>query len=280
MRTIRSALLAGPILLSVLLGSCFLAAQDAPNSASADGAPRILVGHPFTAIKYARRVRILPNGKLLFIRNERYPTQVARDADGRLMMQVIDSADLPSECDRLDLQEPPVCPVWGVFVIDPVAHTMAHWPEGEISGRVAVDFPLTPSRQQEAAELTSVPPELGPDFTDEDGKMTKLDLGSKDIEGIHSHGVRWTLQYDANQDGGVTQRTRIFEVWTSPEMDLIVRVTDGDPNGEETVWGLEKISLAPDASLFRPPDGFAMQHQRVDRWSAQDFEVLKSWFQK
>ena len=61
-------------------------------------------------------------------------------------------------------------------------------------------------------------------------------------------------------------------------------VIDGDPNGEETVRGLKKISLAPDAALFRPPDGYKMEHRRSDHWEAhnfiaEDFEYLKSWFE-
>ena len=151
------------------------------------------------------------------------------------MMQVIDSGNLEPECDRFDLPAPPLCPGWGVFVIDPVAHMIAHWTAGELSSRAAIDFPLTPARLEEAAELTSTLPALGPDFTDEDGKISTADLGEKDIEGLPAHGMRWTLRYDANQNGRVVQRTRIHEVWTSAEMQLIVRVTDGDPSGEETV---------------------------------------------
>jgi len=69
-------------------------------------------------------------------------------------------------------------------------------------------------------------------------------------------------------------------------MQLIVRVIDGDPNGEETVWGLEKISAAADASLFQPPNGYQVQDHCMDRrmspqcdgLTQSDFEVLHQWF--
>lgn len=61
-------------------------------------------------------------------------------------------------------------------------------------------------------------------------------------------------------------------------MNLIVRVIDGDPNGVETVWGLEKITLQPDSDLFQPPEGYAMQHLTTDQWAIHDFEDLGSWF--
>lgn len=243
-----------------------LAAQDAPAAAQGTNAAASLItrhplitGHPFSAIKYARRFRVLRDGKLQFLRNERYPTRIARDADGRLMMQVIRTDDLGPECDRLDLLVPPVCPAWRDFVIDPVAHTVTHWGEGEMSGGGAVDFPLTEARLEQAEDSTSVLPGLGPDFTDEDGRVSKVDLGEWEVEGIPAHGVRWTLRYDENQDGRAVHRTRIHEVWASAEMQLIVRVIDGDPYGKETVWGLEKVSLSPDPALFRPPDGYEIR---------------------
>ncbi len=286
MRIIASCLLSSLIMAMALVRNPCLPAQDATATTVGGGQAQLIIGHPFTAIKYARRVKVLPDGKLQFIRNQRYPIRIARDNDGRLMMQMIHSDDLLSECDRLDLPVPPVCPSWGVFVIDPVAHTVAHWVEGELGAHSAVDFPLSPQRLQEASDQTFSLPALGPDFTEEDGKMHTFDLGDRDIEGIQAHGVRWTLDYDANDQAGRTvHRTRIHEVWTSAEMQLIVRVIDGDPNGEDTIWGLEKISLAPDAALFRPPDGYEMQHRmsaqwagRVDQFVHQDFEFLHEWF--
>jgi hypothetical protein len=262
-----------------------LVAQDAPTVAASSETSPLIVGHPFSAIKYMRSMKALPDGKQKFLHNERYPTQIARDVDGRVMMQIVHGDNLPRECDQLDLLDPPVCPSWNVFVIDPVAHTVTHWGEGERAAHVAVDFPLTDARLEQAGDLTSALPGLGPDFTEEDGKVNKMDLGDRAIEGIPARGVRWTLRYDANQDGQTVHRTRIHEVWTSPEMQLIIRVIDGDPNGKETVWGLEKISNAPDAALFRPPDGYDTQHRSlgqfgVEELGLEDFDYLKSWFEK
>ena len=128
---------------------------------------------------------------------------------------------------------------------------ITHWNEGERHGPDAVDFPLTEARLEEAVELTTTLPGFGPDFTDEDGKMTTVDLGDGEIEGVVAHGVRWTLRYDANEDGQTVPRTRIHEVWTSAAMQLIIRVIDGDPKGEESIWGLEKISLSPDPGVVQ-----------------------------
>lgn len=273
-------LLAGIVVATVLTANVPVSAQQAPTASP------LIVGHPFTAFKYARQVRVLPDGKLQFRRNDRYPIRIARDAMGRLMMQEQSTDNLPPECDQLNISLPPDCPSWGVFVVDPVANTWTHWTVGEIAGHAAVEFPLTPQRLQEAVDSTTALPTFGPNFSEEDGKMSTADLGEREIEGIPAHGVRWTLRYDANQDGHTVQRMRIHEVWSSAEMQLILRVIDGDPNGEETVWGLERVSRAPQAALFQPPGGYELQHQCMEpRMSAQcdvltkgDVDVLHQWF--
>ena len=257
------------------------------TEASAEGngvAP--VVGHPFSAIKYAWQVRALPGGRQQFIRNERYPSGIARDADGRVMMQVLRTDDLQPECDHLEMLVPPVCPVWEVFVIDPITRTLAHWPEGERAAHIAVDFPLTEAQLEQAARATAELPELPPDFSDEDGKLTTADLGERTIESVPAHGVRTTLEYTKTESGRTVSFVRIHEVWSTPKMELIIRVIDGDPNGIETEWGLKNITIAPDTALFQPPAGYVWQH-RNDEWerrhpdfAATDFEYLDLWFSK
>ena len=285
MRTMTVRLFVSIAVAMAFARSACLTAQDAPAVAARSESSPLIVGHPFSATKFARSEKVLPDGKQQFLHNDRYPTRIARDEDGRVMMQMVQTDDLQPECDHLELREPPVCPAWSVFVIDPVAKLVTHWPAGELAAHVAVDFPVTDGRLEQAAELTTALPGLGPEFTDEDGRVSKMDLGGRAIEGIQAHGVRWTLRYDANQDGQTVRRTRIHEVWTSAEMQLIIRVIDGDPNGEESVWGLEKVSVEPDAALFRPPDGYEMQHRSLGQfggqdWGVNEFEYLKSWFEK
>jgi len=240
----------------------------------------LVVGHPFSAIKYARRVKVLSDGKVQFIGNERYPTRIARDSDGRLMMQMIDSDDLQPECDHLELVVPPVCPAWSVLAIDPVARSIAHWPEGELAGHIWIDFPLSEAHLEEMAHDTGDLPDVPPDFSDNDGKVSKVDLGDQVVEGVAVHGVRWTLRYEAKRDSETIQRTRIHEVWTSAEMKLIVRVVDGDPHGVEIMWGLRKISLSADPALFQPPADYQLQHDKSGKSTIHDFEYLETWFSK
>jgi len=286
MRIPGYCLLAVLVALLTLLAPSFSAAQDMSTVATGANVSSLIVGHPFTAIKYARRVRVLADGKSQFVRNVRYPTPIARDANGRLMMQDLNLESVATECLWLDAPIPPVCPNREVFVVDPVANTWTHWVEGDSAHRAAIKFPLTPERLKEAVTSTTLLPALEPSFTDQDGKIRTVDLGDREIETIPAHGFRWTLLFDDNQDGHTVRRTRIREVWTSAAMQLILRVIDGDPNGEETVWGVERMSAVPDASLFQPPNGYQLQDHCMDRrmspqcdgLTQSDFEILHQWF--
>lgn len=258
-----------------------LAPTSADSNVNGDGAG-LVVGHPFSAVKYARTVRVLPDGKQQFIRNDRYPAQIARDADGRVMMQKRPTDHLSPECEHLEVPVPPACPTFGSLIIDPVSHTVTSWLEGEFACHCGLDFPLSEARLEYTIHATTDVPDIPPPFTDEDGKVSTEDLGDRLLEGVQAHGVRSTLRYTKTDLGETIQVVRIHEVWTAPEMKLIVRVVDGDPNGIETVWGLEKISLSPDPSLFQPPPDYPLQHDKTDpetaRYTWHDFEYLESWF--
>lgn len=108
--------------------------------------------------------------------------------------------------------------------------------------------------------------------------MSSTELGERTIEGIEARGHRWTLEYAKTESGRTVKLTRIHEVWVAPEMRLILRVIDGDPNGVATVWGLERLSLEPDPALFGPPEDYSWQHRRTEKGTDADLRYLDSWF--
>jgi hypothetical protein len=252
----------------------------AVSDTTADG---IVLDHPFSGIKYAREFRMLPDGRMQFIQNGRYPTRIARDIDGRIAMQERDSDDLVPECDHLEQRIPPVCPAWGVFVVNPVAHTLTRWVEGELAAHEAIDSPLSNDHLEEMARATSDMPRVPANFT-ETGDVSITDLGDQSVEGVQAHGVRLTLHRVTITSGKTVTLTRIHEVWIAPQLKLIVRVIDGDPDGIVSIWGIEKISLSPDPSFFQPPADY--EHTRRDspgsaeEAAADSFEYLRTWFSK
>lgn len=293
MRILTWSTVAVGMILSLLSANSPAVTQEIAKSTAdgtASGRGGLVIGHPFSAFKYALKYKVLPDGKLQFIRNERYPTRIARDADGRIMMQVIRTNDLLPECDHLEQPVPPICPVWGIFVIDPVANTIAHWSEGERADHHAIDFPLSQNLLERTVHATTDLPDMAADFSDEEGVNT-VDLGERVVEGVLAHGVRTTLRDTATKSGAPIHLARIHEVWTAPEMKLIIRVIDEFPNGVETIWGLEQISVSPDPSLFRPPADYTWVHRSsewfrrnpqftVGDFTTGNFEYLESWFAK
>ena len=261
------------------LSAICVAAQESETE-TPPALDNMVPSRPFSAIKYARTIRVLPDGKEQFIRNQRYPILIARDAQGRVRMQDVDTDSLAPECDKPTQLVPPLCPAWSVFVVDPAAHTVSHWVEGETGAPETVEMPLSPANLERTIHSTTDLPGIPPDFDSDDGVVTKTKLGTKLVEGITCTGVRTTITLPRGNSNSQTPRIQIHEVWISPALNLIVRVIDGDPNGVETVWGLERISLHPDSSLFQPPSGYQLQHQRSDVWAEHDFDFLESWFSR
>ena len=248
--------------------------ESAPPSAS----DAVVTGHPFSAIKYARRVKELPNGKQRILSNEQFPVQLARDAQGRIYMQDIGPLGDP-DCNLPQPPEPEVCPVWSAFVFDPLTQTITHWPEGERAAHSAVVLKLSAAQVEDAENSTSAMPANELDWDTTGAIITKQDLGEKDIEGIQAAGVRTTNTIPAGHFGNKQPIVTIHEVWISQEMNLVVKIIDGDPQNEETISGLEHVSLQPDPALFQPPDGYGIQHRTsVGEYVDNDMTDLAGWF--
>ena len=256
-------ILCAMLVFGLMTGQAQNSVEQSDPSATATSTPdtmnaNAVTGHPFSAIKYSRTVKIMPDGKQQFIRNERYPVQLGRDSKGRVLLQTM---GVQPECDQPELPEPPKCPVWDHLLFDPVAQTMTHWTGGEIGGGGTVIIELSPEQVAEANELTLNIHQNMNEPNSEDSSVTWKSLGQKEIEGVTAAGVRTTTVHPAEYPGKAPTRT-IHEVWVSTEMKLVIQVIDGDPQGEETISGLEHISQTPDPSLFipHPREGYVIYY--------------------
>jgi hypothetical protein len=267
------------VLGGALLGSWRTAAQElepprdeASQRAAVTG---IVIDRPFSAVRYSRRVRIMPDGKPKFIKNERYPVQLGRDGDGRVLLQAV---EVSPECDQPLMKKPPPCPVWAVEVLDLAAKTAIHWLEGEIAHRTAIAIPLTQSQVDASIISTSSMPEYPPSFDKEAANVSTTNLGEKVIDGVRASGFRTTAIFPAGRIGNANPVTRIHEVWRSADLVLVVRVVDGDPLGYETISGLENISLQPAPSIFQPPPGYEVQRRTSFDFGDMDVQRIADWF--
>lgn len=94
-----------------------------------------------------------------------------------------------------------------------------------------------------------------------DPSQTKTEsLGTQMIEGVTAEGVRTTHTIPEGQIGNERPLEITSEVWTSPDLQMVVFSKRNDPRFGETVYRLSDIKRAePDPSLFQVPSGFSMQ---------------------
>jgi len=81
------------------------------------------------------------------------------------------------------------------------------------------------------------------------------------MEGVVVEGKRVTRTIPAGQIGNTQPIEITSEVWTSPDLQVIVMSKHSDPRFGETTYQLTGIQRAePDHSLFEIPPGYAVKN--------------------
>ena len=92
---------------------------------------------------------------------------------------------------------------------------------------------------------------------DEEAQVSTQDLGTETMEGLSVNGVRTTRTIPVGQIGNDKPISIVTEVWTSPDLKIIVYSKRTDPRMGEQTFKLTNIMRAePDASLFTVPADF------------------------
>jgi hypothetical protein len=92
-------------------------------------------------------------------------------------------------------------------------------------------------------------------------KTEKLD--PEMIEGIAAEGRRTTVTYPVGSIGNDREIVTTNEMWTSPELGVMVLSKNYDPRNGEQTQKLTNISRDdPDPSLFQPPAGYEVVDQK------------------
>lgn len=103
---------------------------------------------------------------------------------------------------------------------------------------------------------------IGPDPAD----VKTEDLGAQTIEGLLANGTRTTRTIPAGQIGNDRPISIVTEVWTSPDLKIIVSSKRSDPRMGEQTFKVTNITRGdPDASLFSVPSDFKVMEgpQRI-----------------
>jgi hypothetical protein len=204
-----------------------------------------VAGEPFTAVQVHETTRTLANGSTISHKGHH---SIARDADGRVHVEVRMANGENGKPDEVM-----------VFVMDPVAHTLTTWVQNAPNQVKTASFFKLPAQglhqealalQQKSASESSRPQPV----------VTVEDLGTETIEGIEVTGKRTTTIVPAGRSGNSAPITKVHEVWTSPNLQLVIKQHWSDPRSGERTVELENIARAnPDPALFRAPTGFEVK---------------------
>lgn len=85
-------------------------------------------------------------------------------------------------------------------------------------------------------------------------------LGGKTIAGVYAEGTRITITYPIGFFGNDRPIVNIREMWTVPDLRLVVLSTDDDPRTGLRTIELTNLNRAePDPALFQVPEGYTIK---------------------
>jgi hypothetical protein len=95
------------------------------------------------------------------------------------------------------------------------------------------------------------------------GSFTVEDLGTRNIAGVNTVGIRESYRMEAGEMGNDQPMTRVKEEWHSQELGINLLSIRSDPTiGKQTFTVVELTASEPDAQLFEVPAGYRISDQR------------------
>jgi len=238
----RLRLVAGALLLAALPA----VAQSAPGTALGNMLGSLMspvlnlmleptiTGEPYTATRVSRTVQKLPDGTTLTHHKHR---ELVRDAEGRIRVEQV---LVKAKDDEPGMKM--------VYIKDPVAGTLTMWTEGGKGAKVATLVKLPDMQSALKAKTT------------EKSKRQVEQLGQQSIDGVLVTGERITNVIPAGKVGNDQPITRTREVWTAPDLKLVMKEVFDDPRNGETTVELENFSREnPPIARFQPPVGYVVK---------------------
>jgi hypothetical protein len=243
-------------------------------------------GQPYTAIRKTTSYEKLADGTTI---TRESMAQEARDSEGRTMHEM--KPQLPGDYTGPELRH--------VMISDPVANVMITWstPSKEAivmhlpervprpasdatahSAPPAAQQVVTPTGTSVVAVRTNPPQVTGlagsvgspnqPDraavsrATGLHRQIKREPLPAKSINGIYAEGVRTTITTPTGLEGNDRPMVSVQEVWTSPDLKIIVLQTSEDEHSKLHMVELTELNRTePDPKLFQIPEGYKVREQ-------------------
>jgi hypothetical protein len=235
--------------------------------AIADSAKPV-TGAPYTATAITETTQVLADGNRIVNKTE---SQLARDSQGRTRRQEMTSnlGPLATNAPKIAFINDPVDKVSYVLDLNDKTAQVIKTPAGPHTFTTAtgdVPKPLPPGAGPVTMEkriivaggaTPGVEQRVWVNTAGSPSESKTESLGTQTIEGVSAVGTRTTRTIPAGEIGNERPLEITSEVWTSPDLQMVVLSKRNDPRIGETVYRLTNIQRAdPDPSLFQVPSGF------------------------
>ena len=207
---------------------------------------KLVTGAPYSATVTNAIVEQLQGGNTI----QRTTTgQVARDSQGRTYeQQTITGGPLAQNG-----------PTTLTFISDPVA---GYSYVLDANKKTAFRHPL--KAREAGSRPAGVHPEGGPAGGPPEGmrdgaSVSESDLPADSSTGVTAQGKQITRTIAAGAIGNTDAIVSTSQVWTSPDLQIVVKAVRNDPRFGQSTYSLSNIvAKEPDASLFKVPAGYTV----------------------
>jgi hypothetical protein len=206
-------------------------------------------GQPYSLVETTTTVRTLGDGTTITSHQEAHKM---RDAEGRQRTEMGFERDGVMRFDNISISDPAARETINLNVTTKTARVF-HIPEPK---------PIDPAKLAEmkakAAEMRAnhPPPQpLNPPTIEK--------LGGQTVAGVYAEGTRTTHVIPAGKEGNDREMRTVTEVWTSPDLKIVVGRTVDDPRMGKIMMVVTDLNRGdPAASLFQVPADYKVIDQK------------------
>jgi hypothetical protein len=221
------------------------------------GSEKVVTGAPYSATVTTEMTQVLGDGNRI---DNKTTASLARDSQGRTRREETMGMVGPWQVNGPKL----------VFINDPTSQTNYVLDSNKQTAMVlkhaglnVTGGPMGASTSISAIAdggIKMVVQGKGPGGDQQDEAKTES-LGTQVMEGVVVEGKRVTRTIPAGQIGNTQPIEITSEVWTSPDLQVVVMSKHSDPRFGETTYQLTGIQRAePDHSLFEIPPGYTVKN--------------------
>ena len=235
-----------------------------------------VTGAPYSATGITETTQVLADGNRIVNKTE---SLLARDSQGRTRRQETMSniGPLAMNAPKMAFINDPVAKVTYILDLNDQTARVVKLPDvppgapgAVVAGDMGVGVGVGKAISSNSAALNvekrvivsgsnaGVEQRIWVDSGTDPSQIKSESLGTQVIEGVSADGTRTTHTIPAGQIGNERPLEITSEVWTSPDLQMVILSKRNDPRFGETVYRLTDIKRAePDPSLFQVPSNFS-----------------------